>query len=849
MNPIELYREFGALWLVLVPVVGLIVGGIALLLALGHSRSPLLRLGEGGERLTGLPEWIAVPVLTVLVIALPAAALGFYWDVAWHIDIGRDKFLFSPPHVALLIGLSSLGIAGVLGIVLATLRQAPTTWRVRYLRLPFGAAVLLVAGFISMVGYFVDELWHWAYGLDVSMWGPTHLTMVSAAAFSPFAVWMLLGEAGAGVGRPAIVRTLRLSTAMVTVIALSAWQLEFDLGVPQFQALYHPVLIALTAGLGLTVCRVAAGRGGAIAGAALALAVRGMFGAIVHGLDLTPPRVPLYLAAAVAVEVVFAWQERRTSLATPRTALVAGLAVATVGLAAEALWTQVHAFFPWSTTMVPGLWVAVVVALVGAVLGTAAGNVSAHRPSGVRAPIVALCFAGLALGVIVPLPRHVPEADVTVRTTPAGEDRVDVSVEVSPADAVGDVDRFEVMAWQGQGSAHADLVRVAPGRYEADGSVPVGADWKTVVLLASRDHLGAVAIWLPQDDAIGADELPVVPVRTGPFRSLSGTLQREAHAGPAWPGVIAYAWVLLSIGTLVGTLVAGFVALERRRRGAAIPVTSVPTLAGRRVVVTGAAGGIGAALVAALESQGAKVAGIDRVAPDASTIIAADVTDLAQVEWAVGEAERRLGGIDVLVNNAGIGSVGDAGAPPDDTVRRTVDVNLFGAWNVTAAALPALLAARGHVVNVASGLAVANVPYAAGYSASKRALLAHTDTLRAEYGDRLRISSVLPGYIATAIHDGPAEVGVSLAGITREGSVADAVAAVVTAIETGRRDVASTPMLHAQLLGARLAPSIADRVIARRVRRKFRGQPRPVFVRAAATASSRARPRRRVPSA
>jgi NAD(P)-dependent dehydrogenase (short-subunit alcohol dehydrogenase family) len=271
----------------------------------------------------------------------------------------------------------------------------------------------------------------------------------------------------------------------------------------------------------------------------------------------------------------------------------------------------------------------------------------------------------------------------------------------------------------------------------------------------------------------------------------------------------------------------------------------VPTLAGKRVVVTGAAGGIGAALVRALEAQGARVAGIDLVSAPGSDVIAADVTDLAQVEWAIGEAERRLGGIDVLVNNAGIGAVGDAAAPPDATARKTLDVNLFGSWNVTAAAMPALLASHGQVVNVASGLAVASVPFSAAYSASKRAMLAHTEVLRAEYAGRgVRTSAVLPGYIATAIHDGPAQSGVSLDGIAPVESVDNAVAAVVTAIETGRREVASSPFLHAQLVGVRLFPAAAEQVIARRVRRKLRDEPLPGFVRfgAAPTASNPAQP-------
>jgi hypothetical protein len=67
---------------------------------------------------------VALPVATVLGVVLPFAALGFYWDVAWHIDRGRDEFLFSPPHVALLVGLAGLGVAGALSVFLATRESA-----------------------------------------------------------------------------------------------------------------------------------------------------------------------------------------------------------------------------------------------------------------------------------------------------------------------------------------------------------------------------------------------------------------------------------------------------------------------------------------------------------------------------------------------------------------------------------------------------------------------------------------------------------------------------------------------------------------------------------------------------
>ena len=114
-----------------------------------------------------------------------------------------------------------------------------------------------------------------------------------------------------------------------------------------------------------------------------------------------------------------------------------------------------------------------------------------------------------------------------------------------------------------------------------------------------------------------------------------------------------------------------------------------------RVIVTGAAGGIGGAACAALRARGARVVGLDLHAGD--DVIACDVRDQASVDAAVGEAIERLGGLDVLINNAGIGMPQSAGAAPADDALAVLDVNLVGPWRVTAAALPALRAARGRV--------------------------------------------------------------------------------------------------------------------------------------------------------
>jgi len=145
----------------------------------------------------------------------------------------------------------------------------------------------------------------------------------------------------------------------------------------------------------------------------------------------------------------------------------------------------------------------------------------------------------------------------------------------------------------------------------------------------------------------------------------------------------------------------------------------------RRVLITGAGGAFGSAAAAALRARGAEVAGLDlRGDPDAG-LLECDITDPAAAARGVEEAVARLGGLDVLVNNAGLGGPASAGAAPDERARQMVEVNLFGAWNVTAAAIDELVRARGRVVFVASRMSFLGLPLAASYAVSKRGLVAY----------------------------------------------------------------------------------------------------------------------------
>ena len=168
-------------------------------------------------------------------------------------------------------------------------------------------------------------------------------------------------------------------------------------------------------------------------------------------------------------------------------------------------------------------------------------------------------------------------------------------------------------------------------------------------------------------------------------------------------------------------------------------------------VVTGGASGLGAATAELLATRGARVAILDRdvTSVDATTFtaITCDVTSAAIVDAAVTEVARKLGGIDIVVNNAGIGAVGDIAANGDEEWHRVFDVNVVGIARVSRAALPHLRqSAYAAIVNVSSVVAVVGVPQRAVYSASKGAVAALTLAMAADHvKDGIRINAVTPG--------------------------------------------------------------------------------------------------------
>jgi NAD(P)-dependent dehydrogenase (short-subunit alcohol dehydrogenase family) len=259
-------------------------------------------------------------------------------------------------------------------------------------------------------------------------------------------------------------------------------------------------------------------------------------------------------------------------------------------------------------------------------------------------------------------------------------------------------------------------------------------------------------------------------------------------------------------------------------------------LAGRVVAITGAAGGIGSALARRFAAEGARLALLDRDAAGVARlaeVLAAggttafarpcDVTDPVSCEQAFAAVVAELGGVDVLVNNAGITHLGRFAETEARVLRAVMDVNFFGAVHCTKAALPSLLARRGMVVVISSVAGFAPLAGRAGYAASKHALHGLFDSLRAEWrAAGVRVLVVCPGFTDTAIGDhalgpdggAPRDVRTTTGRAAPPARVADA---IVRAVRRDRRQLVLSPVGRASLWLTRLWPAAYERLMAARL--------------------------------
>jgi len=179
----------------------------------------------------------------------------------------------------------------------------------------------------------------------------------------------------------------------------------------------------------------------------------------------------------------------------------------------------------------------------------------------------------------------------------------------------------------------------------------------------------------------------------------------------------------------------------------------------KRVLITGGASGIGAATAARFVEEGARVAVLDRDAEGCerirrelpNTVIAvADVSDYAPVQAAFAAIQRELGGLDVVINNAGISIRHNFLDITPEEWNRVMAVNLTGVFYVAQTAARYMLEHTGGVIlNMASTNGMVGHPYYADYNATKAGVIALTKSMALELAPKVRVNAVAPGYVLT----------------------------------------------------------------------------------------------------
>jgi hypothetical protein len=566
-------------------VIGLTVGAglvtaVLLFIAWQHRTRRiewLQKLGDVAGRTFGTTPWGAL-AMVFITVTLVTADLGFMWDVSLHAGRGRDAGpLANPAHYFILVGLFFLFIAGMAAVVFPRDGEKPSPAAVRITRhwyAPVSGVYLAGCGLYALIGFPLDDVWHRLFGQDVTLWGPTHLMLIGGAGLSTLGIILLIREnefsphEGAG-SAPTWLRTIMLATAFgAGIIGLAVFQNEFEYGVAQFRMVFHPMLIVISAAVPLVAARLFVGPGAAFFAAAFFLGVRGVISFIVTDVFGQAHYVfSLMLGSAILIELLGATNLRRKPLWF---GAVGGLLIGSVGMAIEAVWTDLVFAFPWPRDMwAEGLAMAVPVAvgsgMCGALFALALqGRLPARK---ISVSIVALTLltigAATANGLNATVPNNA-RANVSLQQVGMpGKPAVVAKVQLEPADLIdSDPTYVAILSWQGGSAGERGVIsdrlrRTGPNTWESTRPMPVYGNWKTLLRLQDGRMLAAVPIFLPADEALGAPETPASAQFTRDIVPEISILQRERNLDvPNWLWGVANLVVLLcSIGVIVGLCV------------------------------------------------------------------------------------------------------------------------------------------------------------------------------------------------------------------------------------------------------------------------------------------------------
>jgi hypothetical protein len=526
----------------------------------------LHKLADFSERQWGVPAWVALAG-EIASASLIVALLGMYWDISLHIDQGRDPGpLANPAHYLILFGLFGVFVAGFFAIIMGDHRggssmiKRASTWKI-----PIGGVMLFGCASFSLLGFPLDDGWHRIFGQDVTLWGPTHLMLFGGAGMTLIGRAALLVEgqraarregtdatSAAGLPGRRLMNFQKAGLMGGFLIGMSTFQGEFDFGVPQFQLVFHPILIAFAAGIALVTARIWGGRGAALVAVGFFVVIRGLVAVFVDPvMGEATPHFPLYIVEGVLVEAIAYFVSTRKPISF---GTWCGVAIGTIGFAAEYLWSHIWMPLPWPSSLLPGalLW-ALVAGLAGGLLGgligaALASDRQAFPRRGVK-PALALAlvaiFAMVGYGLHVNNDANGATAAFKLTNVDGGPGRyVQARVTLDPRTAAGDSKWVTATAWQGGGLVVNRLHEISEGVYQTTKPIPVNGDWKALLRIHTGDAILGAPIYLPADPAIPAKGVPAKAEFTRPLTADHKILQRESKSASGILPIVAYVGVL-----------------------------------------------------------------------------------------------------------------------------------------------------------------------------------------------------------------------------------------------------------------------------------------------------------------
>ena len=206
------------------------------------------------------------------------------------------------------------------------------------------------------------------------------------------------------------------------------------------------------------------------------------------------------------------------------------------------------------------------------------------------------------------------------------------------------------------------------------------------------------------------------------------------------------------------------------------------TLLNKRTLITGGSKGIGRAIALAFAQAGATVALTSRTLADAQTVadeithaggqtlpFACNVTDLEQIAALRVALLEQWGGVDILINNAGISGSHKFLGHPDELWHKIINVNLNGLYYITKAFVPEMVRQKwGRIINIASVASKAGAKYIVAYTASKHGVLGLTRALAVELTPHITVNAICPGYVDTPMTDATIKNMVARTGMSAE---------------------------------------------------------------------------------